>query len=303
MKVINYLILLLLLLVLQGCQILGDGPGRKLTDEEIAAIPDAIPTDEPLSAQGNNESYEINGRRYNVMKDASGFVQHGVASWYGKKFHGRKTSNGEIYSMYKMTAAHKTLPLPTYVRVTNLRNGKSSVVRVNDRGPFIPGRAIDLSYVAAKKLGVVDTGTAEVEIRALKPGEENNSDIISGPVEDLQPLQTTPIAPAPIEIRQPAPPAPANTAVTPTAAAESARTGDVNYYLQVGAFGRVENAQQLEQKMQESQEYPVSTDIMQSSSGPIYRIRIGPVNSSEELLQLENKLKQQGHQQFRHIAE
>lgn len=302
MKVITFIMLSLSLLLMQGCQMLGDGPGRTLSDEEIAAIPDAVPIDEPLSELGNNESYEINGRRYNVMKDATGFVQHGVASWYGKKFHGRRTSNGESYDMYKMTAAHKTLPLPTYVRVTNLASKSSVVVRVNDRGPFIQGRAIDLSYVAAKKLGVLDTGTAEVEIRALKPGQENNSDVISDSVENMQPLQTTPIPPAKIE---PAPPQPIikDERVMPTSVMQAPATTEKNYYLQVGAFRQVENAQRLEQKMQQSQEFPVDTNISQSSSGPVYRIRIGPFYSRKDMLQVQDNLQQQGHTQFRQVME
>jgi rare lipoprotein A len=117
--------------------------------------------------KGWQKTYEVDGQRYQPLRDHKGFTQEGIASWYGKKFHGRPTSNGEIYDMYAMTAAHKTLPLGVEVRVTNRRNGKSTVVRVNDRGPFVTGRIIDLSYSAAKQLDVVEQGTAPVEIVAL----------------------------------------------------------------------------------------------------------------------------------------
>lgn len=136
---------------------------------DISVIPDAIPRDEPPSRRGNPKSYVVWGKRYYVMDDSRGFVQEGTASWYGKKFHGRKTSSGEVYDMYAMTAAHKSLPLPSYVQVKNLRNGRSVRVRVNDRGPFHGNRIIDLSYAAAAKLGIIKTGTGLVEVRVLNP--------------------------------------------------------------------------------------------------------------------------------------
>lgn len=139
------------------------------TPAEIEQIPDATPRAEPRSARGNPPFYEVFGKRYFVMKDATGYVERGIASWYGPGFHAASTSNGERYDMYAMTAAHKTLPLPTYVQVTNLSNGRSVVVRVNDRGPFKEGRIIDLSYTAAAKLDMLREGTAFVEVRALTP--------------------------------------------------------------------------------------------------------------------------------------
>lgn len=144
---------------------LGGGPGGS----DWSEIPDAVPRVEPLSKSGNPESYQVRGRRYYTQKTSAGHVERGLASWYGKQFHGRKTSSGERYDMYAMTAAHKTLPLPSYVRVTNMENGRTAVVKVNDRGPFHGPRVIDLSYSAAKKLGVVQKGTAMVELRALDP--------------------------------------------------------------------------------------------------------------------------------------
>ncbi|QSX78748.1 septal ring lytic transglycosylase RlpA family protein [Agrilutibacter solisilvae] len=138
---------------------------------DVDAIPEPEVTDEPRSAVGNRKSYTVLGKRYQVMDSARDFVETGTASFYGNKFHGRRTSNMEVYDMYTFSAAHKTLPLPSFARVTNLDNGKSVVVRVNDRGPFHPGRVIDLSYAAAAKLGYVSKGTARVEVRALTPGE------------------------------------------------------------------------------------------------------------------------------------
>jgi rare lipoprotein A len=136
----------------------------------LEGIPDALPRPEPRSAHGNPPFYDALGRRYFVLVAADGYSERGVASWYGPSFHGGNTSSGEPYDMYGMTAAHKTLPLPTYVRVTNLRNGKSVVVRVNDRGPFVANRLIDLTYTAAAKLDMLREGTTLVEVRALTPG-------------------------------------------------------------------------------------------------------------------------------------
>jgi rare lipoprotein A len=134
---------------------------------DTSDIPDAIPTNEAPSKGGNPKSYVVFGKRYYVLESAKGFTEKGIASWYGNKFHGKKTSNGETYDMYAMTAAHKRLPLPTYVMVTNTNNKRSVVVRVNDRGPFHEGRIIDLSYVAAHKLGIDTAGTAPVEIKVI----------------------------------------------------------------------------------------------------------------------------------------
>ena len=133
------------------------------------AVPDAVPRAEPRSAHGNPPFYDVLGQRYYVRPTADGYLERGVASWYGPTFHGGNTSSGEPYDMYAMTAAHKTLPLPCYARVTNLRNGRSVVVRINDRGPFVANRLIDLSYSAATKLDMVRDGTTLVEVRALTP--------------------------------------------------------------------------------------------------------------------------------------
>jgi rare lipoprotein A len=145
-----------------------DGPHAR-PRVDVSRVPDAVPRAEPVGARGNRP-YTVFGRTYHPMRDASGYSERGIASWYGKKFHGRDTSSGEPYDMYAMTAAHKTLPLPSYVQVRNLGNGRTVVVRVNDRGPFKHDRLIDLSYAAAARLDIVGTGTGVVEVTAIPTG-------------------------------------------------------------------------------------------------------------------------------------
>jgi rare lipoprotein A len=154
MKLINYISSFILLLLLSAC----GGPTYNVRVMDTPSQPNTRPT---------QRAYEVNGKRYQPIPTAEGYVEKGLASWYGKKFHGRKTSNGETYDMYAMTAAHKTLPMNVHLKVTNLDNGRSTVVRVNDRGPFVRSRIIDLSYTAANELGVVGPGTAQVRIEAL----------------------------------------------------------------------------------------------------------------------------------------
>ena len=158
---------ILLLLVLQSCAAPEDRPDRLPPPIDPAAVPDAVPRADPIRLAGNTSPYEINGVTYQVMEDATGYEEVGVASWYGLKFHGRATANGERFSVYQPTAAHRSLPIPTYVSVTNLENGRRMVLRVNDRGPFHGDRLIDLSYGAALKLGFADQGTARVRVTAL----------------------------------------------------------------------------------------------------------------------------------------
>jgi rare lipoprotein A len=180
-----------LLLLLAGCALVGGrapsggatrtspAPTRSApgpapappTAAEIAAIPDAVPRIEPRGRNGNPPFYDVLGRHYTLLATPQGYVERGVASWYGPGFHGVSTSLGEPYDMYAMTAAHKTLPIPCYARVTNLANGRSVVVRINDRGPFVANRLIDLSYTAAAKLDMLRLGTAMVEVRVLTPGD------------------------------------------------------------------------------------------------------------------------------------
>ena len=167
-----YCSLLVLLAFLIGCAsspftIKDSGPSSGSID--VSSVPDATPRIEPKSKYGNPPSYVVNGKRYYVMDSVKDYVENGIASWYGQKFHGRRTSSGETYDMYAMTAAHKSLPLPTYVEVRNLNNDKRVIVKVNDRGPFHDNRIIDLSYTAAAKLDIISKGTGLVEVRAIDP--------------------------------------------------------------------------------------------------------------------------------------
>ena len=176
-------------LVLGGCSVVGPrvpprverapppAPLRAPPPGDLLAIPDAAPRVEPRARLGNPPFYDVLGHRYYVLASAEGYLARGVASWYGPTFDGVRTAIGEPYDMFAMTAAHKTLPLPCYVRVTNLRNGKSVVVRVNDRGPFVANRLIDLSYTAALKLDMIREGTTLVEVRAITPGEPSSSEL------------------------------------------------------------------------------------------------------------------------------
>ena len=172
------LALLLVLLGAPGCfRVNTPGASRSVLP------PDAVPRQEYKARLGNPAFYDEFGVRYRVLDTSEDFVERGIASWYGRDFHGRRTSTGEPYDMYAMTAAHKTLPLPTYVQVTDLDTGNRVVVRVNDRGPFVEGRIIDLSYVAALKLGIATAGTARVEVRALDPhAVDPPGELLIGPI-------------------------------------------------------------------------------------------------------------------------
>ena len=157
----------LLLLAVGGCSAPEPPDGAPLASIAAHEVPDAVPRAEPILRAGNSSPYTVNGQTYRVLPTAAGYRAEGIASWYGTRFHGRKTANGEAYDLYGPTAAHRTLPIPSYLRVTNLANGRSMVVRVNDRGPFHPDRVIDLSYGAAVRLGFAEQGTAPVRLEAL----------------------------------------------------------------------------------------------------------------------------------------
>lgn len=210
-----------------------------------AGLPgDAVPRHEPRSRYGNGPYYKVYGDTYKVLDTSYGYQERGVASWYGRKFHGRMTSNQEPYDMFAMTAAHKTLPLPTYVRVRNLKNNRSVVVRVNDRGPFIDNRLIDLSYAAAVKLDMVRDGTSLVEVTAISFDEP--------PRETLRANRT--------------PPQPERTAEP---------GGDI--FVQVGAFGEVGNARRRYELLQDGGIGPLKVYQDKSTSPTLYRVRIGPI--------------------------
>lgn len=208
---------------------------------DISGIPEPVPRREPLARYGNRSPYTVLGKSYQVLERADGYVERGVASWYGQKFHGRQTSSREIYDMCSFSAAHKTLPLPSYVRVTNLDNGRSAVVRVNDRGPFHAGRIIDLSYAAAVKLGVDRTGTARVEVRAITGGE----------APDMAPAAT--VTPAAVE------------------------AGLGPQIVQVGAYRDEGNARRIVAQLESSGIRDVRIEQVRLHEGKVWRVRIGPV--------------------------
>ncbi len=239
---------LVLLLLLVGCAT--DGPPRTGSVIHRRLPPDPVPREEARSLHGNGPIYEVLGKNYQVMDTSYGYRERGVASWYGKKFHGRRTSNQERYNMHAMTAAHKTLPLPTYVRVTNLRNNKSVIVRVNDRGPFVHNRIIDLSYSAARKLDMITTGTSLVEVTAIsfdKPPKR--------PVVASKPIKKQ------AEVTK----------------ANGPTSSDSTIYVQVGAFGDAENARRRFALLR-SGGIGNAFVLEDSSSDPaVFRIRIGPI--------------------------
>ena len=268
--------LLLIALALHGCS---SGPGPRADRDgypdrpprDVLAIPDAVPKVEPRSRYGNPQSYVVFGQRYHVMPTSNGYVERGVASWYGTKFHGQRTSSGETYDMYAMTAAHKSLPLPTYARVTNLRNGRSVVVKINDRGPFVGNRIIDLSYTAAAKLGILADGTGLVEVRALDPRRPD-----SAPPLMAQTPVTTPTPPPATGYRAAAP------------------AGNGNLYLQVGAFLSRGNAEQLRSKLQDVRISDIHISEGVSNQRPVYRVRIGPLAGVDDADRMAAELSRYG---------
>ena len=230
------------IMVLASCssQIQRDGPPAAAPDPTILdQIPNAQPRYSPPRA-ANQRPYTLHGTTYYPMAHNRGFVQRGEASWYGRKFHGRKTASGETYDMYGMTAAHKRLPLPSYVEIRNLENQRRIVVRVNDRGPFYGKRIIDLSYAAAYKLGLLAEGTGQVEVRAITP---------DNPAPDTTPVPTQ-IPPAPDPVH-------------------------TIMYVQIGAFRDYSNAQRLQQRLQQQLRWPVR--IVSTSDNRLHRVQTGPI--------------------------
>jgi len=252
-------------LALLGLAACGGSEVRDAPPSGSVVIPDlpgsAVPRPEPPSRYGNGPVYEVLGTTYTVLPTSAGYLERGVASWYGEQFHGKPTSSREPYDMYSMTAAHKTLPLPTYVRVRNLRNDTSVIVRVNDRGPFVHNRIIDLSYAAALKLDMVADGTGLVEISAIS---------FDGPDGD-QPARATAAA------------ADARSVATP------ARS-----FVQVGAFGNRDNADRRKALLVESGIDNVLIHIDESVFPALYRVRIGPIHEVDQYDVIVAKLESLG---------
>ncbi len=252
-------------LLAAGCagKAVKDGPPRHGDVAGSGASAPTVPRPEPLSRYGNGPEYEVLGKRYRVMNSSSGYRERGVASWYGRKFHGRLTSNREVYDMHALTAAHKTLPLPTWVEVRNLRNNRSVVVRVNDRGPFVHNRIIDLSYAAARELDMVDDGTSMVEVRVIEFAE---------PAGDRPTRVSTP---------------------PPGGSAAPERSGN-EIFVQVGAFGDRANA---ERRLALLRQYDVGDTAIvadTTQSPALYRVQVGPVADVFEYDRLVDELARIG---------
>ncbi len=246
-----------------GGYLAGDGPGAD-APSNLDSIPDAIPKAEPLHRYANRP-YSALGKTYTPLQAPGNYKERGVASWYGKKFHGQRTSIGETYDMYGMSAAHPTLPIPSYARVTNLANGKSVVVRVNDRGPFLHERIMDLSYAAAYKLGYVNNGSAEVEVESLAvDGNTPVTSAIETPAIQVEPLSVATLPPA-------APALPVETADAPT--------GKV--FLQLGAFKSPQGAESFLARMR-SELTDTSRTLKLSRKGGLTRVHFGPYANASE---------------------
>jgi len=242
---------------------------------DVTKIPEPVPKTEPRSRFGNKPSYSVLGKTYSVLPSGQGYVERGIASWYGNKFHGYMTSSFETYDMYAFSAAHKTLPLPSYARVTNLDNGKSVVVRVNDRGPFHENRIIDLSYAAAVKIGVWPKGTGLVEVRAIDP-DHPDAKLPSSEVAARAPAarSATPL-PARIASSSP-PPAVAPSGSSPPPVSDS-RGSAPRIYLQLGSFGERANAERAMVAANKAGLEHVDIQSVSVAGRTVHRVRIGPL--------------------------
>ena len=232
----------------------GVADGGPSTQIDVSGLVEPVPRNDPRSRYGNRSPYTVLGKSYRVLDSADGYHERGVASWYGTKFNGRATSSGELYDICSFTAAHKTLPLPSYVRVTNLDNGRSLIVRVNDRGPFHSGRVMDLSYAAAVRLGVDRTGTARVELEAVGPGAAASRD------------------------RQPAGEARQETAAV--GSERQLRSSGVAI-IQAASFSDESNARRLADRLQDGGVAPVDIEPVEVDGRDLWRVRIGPVDAED----------------------
>ena len=269
-----------------GGYYLDDGPGAN-PPANIDSIPEAVPRLEPIN-RGTARPYVVMGKSYTPMTALAPYKARGIASWYGRRYHGKATSSGEPYDMYAMTAAHTTLPIPSYARVTNLKSGKSVVVRINDRGPFVEGRVIDLSYTAAHRIGVLAGGSAMVEVETILPDAAGGAlaRAPSAPVSAAPPPEAPPIAPArdtepaatsPVPV-EPPPPAP----ITADAA---------GYYVQLGAFGSRDNAENFLARMRAQVDWLAATLHIFARDG-LYRVHAGPYAREVEAREDASRISQ-----------
>jgi len=280
------LVILLFVVSLSGCGFFGglskpggstdSAPNVTLDNRKII---NATPKVEARSRGGNFTPYTVLGKTYRVMKTAKGYKERGGASWYGTKFHGRLTSNGERYNMYEMTAAHKSLPIPTYVTVKNLDNGREIIVRVNDRGPFHEGRIIDLSYAAASKIGMLKKGTARVEVKAIDPREWKKSKRARKKAKVAAAKASAAALVAPVAV-----------AATLDTSAGANTAVIKREYLQVAAFKNLEAAQTLQNQLLDTLQAlnEAANVVIHPSDQDVYRVRIGPFGSTAESLLIKN---------------
>jgi len=254
------------------------------------AVPDAAPRAEARSRHGNPPFYDVFGKRYYVLSSSAAYVERGVASWYGPGFHKVRTSTGEQYDMYGMTAAHKTLPLPAYVRVTNLQNGRSVVVRVNDRGPFVGNRIIDLSYTAASRLDMLRNGTAMVEVRTPDPGATLLSAAATSPSGQAGAAASAGAASAGAASTG------AGTSGAATAEPGSAPTSAVRtvLFVQAGAFADPANAERLAAKLRGGGYGKIFVRDDLIAGRKMYRVRVGPVPDVPEFDRIVAALERAG---------
>ena len=252
---------------------LDDGPGDR-APANLDAIPDAVPRPEPLHRFANRP-YSVFGREYVPATSLRPYRERGVASWYGRKFHGQKTSSGETYDMYAMTAAHPTLPLPSYARVTNTATGRSVVVRVNDRGPFLHGRVVDLSFAAAHRIGIAQKGSGEVEVEAILPGDATV--VAAAP---LPPVAAAPLAPPP-----------AGGTAAEAGAPVPVATVDGGFVVQLGAFASYANAQNFVAHLANQMAATGVEPKIRQVNG-LYRVFVGPYPARDEARRTSDRLRE-----------
>ncbi len=252
---------------------------------DVSEVPNAEPRREPLSRGGNRSPYEVWGKSYEVLADASGYVREGKASWYGEKFHGYATSNGEIYDMYTMSAAHRSLPLPSFARVTSQDNGRSVIVRVNDRGPFHSEREIDLSYAAAARLGILDRGTGRVRVEAIDVDQwlADSGNSAQPPAQPAARVASS-VVPATTEVAA---------AASSSANAAGERNAEGGVFLQVAALGSAESARALKARLESELSRPVRV----ASAIGTHRVQVGPLSPVEQADPVRDQLRRAGFAQ------
>jgi len=264
--------------------------GAPWWDVDVSKIPDATPTLHTGPYKAN--PYTVLGKTYFPLQESKTYVQSGTASWYGTKFHGQNTANGEVYDLYGMSAAHKTLPLPSYVRVTNLDNHRTVILRVNDRGPFYSDRIIDLSYAAAKKLGYAETGTARVKVEGIDPQQYWAAKGRPAPLMLNEPQVAQNSAPVitasagTVEQWTPPPQQHASDVIPPVAVHKGQGT-----YLQVGAFANPDAAELLRSKLSGMVSAPVFISSIVRNQQTLHRVRMGPIASAGEVQQTQNSVR------------